>query len=131
VFAHIPVVQVLMLPVTQQTSPLPPHASQDRPALVRAQVKPVLQVSAPVALAQQASPMPPQAVQDVAPVLLRVQEKPALHVAVPPKPAAAQHASPLPPQAVQDCIAPMPVHEKPVSQVPRVRTPPPAPAQQT
>src|SRR5260221_2200946 len=69
--------------------------------------------------------MPPQAVQDEAPVLLRVQEKPVLHVGVPPKPpVAGQHASPLPPQAVQDCIAPVPVHAKPVSQVPRVTKPP-------
>jgi len=121
-----------MVPVTQHTSPLPPQASQARPAFVRAHVKPMLHVSAPVALAQQASPMPPQAVQDEAPVLLRVQEKPMLQVGAPPKPpVAGQHASPLPPQAVQDCIAPVPVHAKPVSQVPpRVKMPPAAPAQQ-
>ena len=113
-----------MVPVTQHTSPLPPQGSQSRPAFVRAHVKPVLHVSAPVALAQQASPMPPQAVQDEAPVLLRVQEKPVLHVGRPNPPAAGQHASPLPPQAVQDCIAPVPVQAKPVSQVPRVTKPP-------
>jgi hypothetical protein len=95
-------------------------------------VKPVLHVCAPVALTQQGSPMPPQVVQDVAPLLPRVQEKPVLHVGVPPNPPApGQHAWPLPPQAVQDCIAPVPVQAKPVSQVPpRVKMVPPPPAQQ-